>query len=40
MIAIKNAFGIVELLTIQEYIAMEAAELERLMAMASKDASK
>ena len=38
MIAIKNADGTVALVTIAEYIAMEVAELERLMSMAQHDA--
>ena len=37
-IAIKNADGTVALVTIAEYIAMEVAELERLMSMAQHDA--
>jgi hypothetical protein len=39
MIAIRNEFGIVELLTIAEYIALEAAELERLIFNAAHDAA-
>ena len=37
-ISIRNARGIVELVTIAEFLKLEAAELARLMAMANKDA--
>jgi hypothetical protein len=38
MITIKNALGeVIAIMTIQEYIAREAAELEALMVMASHD---
>lgn len=40
LVSIRNKYGIVELVTLAEFIAMEAAELERLMAMAATDPCK
>ena len=40
MISIKNQYGVVELVTLQEFIAMQAAELEKLMNMAKADSVK
>lgn len=39
-ITIRNQYGIAQLVTLAEFIAMEAAEVARLMEMAEKDACK
>ncbi len=40
MITVYDSFGVPHQVTIQEYIALEAAELARLMACASADPSQ
>lgn len=37
LISIRNATGVIELVTLEEFLLIEAAQLEALYAMASKD---